>query len=221
MLQNTTLQFISELTKNNEKVWFDANRATYQTAKSDVEQFAAKTIATFGKHDPEIAHLAAKDCLFRINRDIRFSANKTPYKTNLAFWMAQGGRKSVFGGYYVHFEPGKSFFGGGVYLPMSPELKKVRQEVAYCFDEFREIVEAPAFQTFFGGVVVEGHTLVKVPAGYEATHPAAQYLKLKSYFGSRQLTDAELTSTQLSDIILEGLILAAPLVKFLNRAIAD
>lgn len=221
MLAPATLQFISELTKNNEKTWFDANRKAYTTAKADVEQFAAKTIAAFGKHDSDIANLAAKDCIFRINRDIRFSADKTPYKTNLAFWMAQGGRKSVFGGYYVHFEPGKSFFGGGVYMPMSPELKKVRQEVAYCFDEFKEIVEAPAFQSFFGGVVVEGHTLVKVPAGYEATHPAANYLKLKSYFGSRVLTDAELTSSNLSDILLEGLILVAPLVKFVNRAIAD
>jgi uncharacterized protein (TIGR02453 family) len=221
MIQPSTLQFITDLSQNNNKPWFDLNRPVYQAAKTNIERFATQVIEHFGATDPDIAHLEAKNCMFRINRDVRFSANKDPYKANIGFWMAKGGKKSSFGGYYVHFEPGKCFFGGGLYMPMPPELKKVRQEIAYCFDEFKNIVEAPDFKRFFGGVVVEGHTLVKVPAGYEADHPAANYLKLKSFFGQRALTNAEVTSTDLLPLVLEGLKLAAPLVAFLNRGMEE
>lgn len=221
MIQPSTLDFLAELAQNNEKPWFDANKKRYQIAKSDIEQLATIVIKRVGVIDPSVAHLTAKDCMFRINRDIRFSSDKSPYKVNMAFWLAKGGRKSADAGYYFHFEPGKSFFGGGVYMPMPPELKKVRQEIAYCFDEFKGIVEGSEFSRFFGKVEIDGHILQKVPAGYDASHPAAPYLKLKSFFGLRNLTDAEVTSPQLMDIIQEGTTISAPLVHFLNRAMEE
>jgi uncharacterized protein (TIGR02453 family) len=222
MIQTNTLHFLTELRENNHKPWFDAHRPVYEIAKQDVLQCIAAFIAASAPADPSIAHLQPKDCLFRINRDVRFSANKDPYKTNFGFWLSKGGRKSNLAGYYCQIEPGgKSFFGGGLYMPMPPDLKKVRQEIAYCTDEFRAIVENDAFQRFFGGVVVEGHTLVKVPAGYEAGHPAEKYLKLKSFFGSRSLADADWSDAQLAGTFAEGVALVAPLVNFLNRSIEE
>ena len=217
----STLKFLKDLQGHNEKSWFDANRAAYQAAKTEVEQLAQKVIDEFGIIDPDIASLEAKKCTFRINRDVRFSNDKTPYKTNMGMWMAKGGKKSVMGGYYIHIEPGKSFFGGGVYMPQTPELKKVRQEVAYCFEEFKSIIDAPDFKAFYGGVTVEGHTLVKVPAGYDPNHRAAEFLKLKSYFGICQLSDEQLCNKELLPTLVKGLGAAAPLVAFINRAISD
>jgi uncharacterized protein (TIGR02453 family) len=217
MLQPATLSFLAELAQNNEKPWFDANRKAYQAAKTDIEQLANAVIQRLSVIDPSVAHLTAKDCIFRINRDIRFSNDKTPYKTNMGFWVARRGRKSADAGYYFHTEPGKSFLAAGVYMPMPPDLKKIRQEIAYCFDEFKGIVEGPDFDGFFGKVEIEGHSLVKIPAGYAADHPAAAYLKLKSYIGRHNLTDAEITGPGLLDTLAEGFAIAAPLVHFLNR----
>jgi uncharacterized protein (TIGR02453 family) len=222
MLQTTTLQFLADLRENNNKPWFDANKARYQKAKADVEALAAHTIRIFSEVDASLAHLLPKDCMFRINRDVRFSTDKSPYKTNMGFWICKGGKKSPLAGYYLHVEPGQSFFGGGIYMPMPPELKKVRQEIAYCTDEFKGIVESPDFKRFFGGVVIEGHTLVKVPAGYAADHPAADYLKLKSFFGDHKLSDDLLLDAQkLEATLREGAQLTAPLVHFINRALTD
>lgn len=222
MIKSSTLQFLTDLKENNNKPWFDEHRKEYTAAKNNIEELAQRVIELFGAVDGTIGHLLPKDCMFRINRDVRFSANKSPYKTNMGFWLSRGGKKSPLAGYYIHIEPGQSFFGGGIYMPMPPELKKVRQEIAYCTDEFKEIVENPSFKSFFGGVVIEGHTLVKVPAGYEADHPAANYLKLKSMFGSRNLTDIDLADTKsLEQTLLEGAKLSAPLVHFINRALLD
>ncbi len=221
MIQPSTLQFLSDLRDNNNKPWFDTQKKRYTAAKADVEQLVVRTLDILGNIDPNIEGLVAKQCMFRINRDVRFSANKSPYKTNMGFAMTKGGKKSPLAGYYVHLEPGQCFFGAGIYMPMPPELKKVRQEIAYCFEEFQGIVEAPQFDKFFGGVTVEGHTLVKVPAGYAPDHRAAQYLKLKSFFGMHILTEKEVTSAQLADIMAEGFRQVAPLVAFINRGLEE
>lgn len=218
MLQPTTLQFLSALEQNNNKPWFDANRKLYTAAKEDVERLVAQVITHLGAIDPGIQGLEVKQCMFRINRDVRFSANKAPYKTNIGFALTKGGKKSPLAGYYVHLEPGKSFFGAGIYMPMPPELKKVRQEIAYCYEEFHAILSSDAFQSFFGGVEIQGHSLVKVPAGYAPDHRAAQYLKLKSVFASHDLTDLELTQPRLMDTLTEGFRIIAPLVAFINRS---
>jgi uncharacterized protein (TIGR02453 family) len=221
MLQHATIQFLSDLQQNNHKPWFDEHRGAYVAAKNDVEQLVKSTLEILADIDPNIAGLEPKHCMFRINRDVRFSANKSPYKNNMGFAMTKGGKKSPLGGYYVHIEPGKCFFGAGIYMPMPPELKKVRQEIAYCFEEFKGIVEGDAFQRFYGGVEIDGHTLVKVPAGYAPDHRAAQYLKLKSYFASHDISDNEMCSPQLLATLAEGFRIVAPLVAFINRSLEE
>ena len=195
MLQPSTLKFLRDLSRNNDKSWFDAHRNQYDNARSDFENFIQRILDAFSKKDDDLKDLTAKQCIFRINRDIRFSKDKTPYKTNFGASMDRGGKKSIFAGYYFQAEPGKSFLGGGLWMPMPAELKKVRQEIDYCYDEFKGIVESKKFKKHFGELYTgEGIKLSKVPQGFEKDNPAAEYLKLKSWLAMKEFTDAEVTS---------------------------
>ena len=167
MIQPATVRFLRNLSKNNNKPWFDLHRKEYEIARKDYEDFIQSVIDTFGKSDPSIAPLIAKQCLFRINRDIRFSKNKTPYKKNFAASINRGGKKSIFAGYYFHLEPGNSFIGGGIWMPMPGETQKIRQEIDYCWPEFKKIITAKNFKTIYGALDNEPEiTLVNVPKGY-------------------------------------------------------
>ena len=147
MLQPSTLKFLHSLKKNNNKPWFDAHRQQYENAKNDFASFVQSIIDKHGKKDESIAHLRAKDTTFRINRDVRFSKDKSPYKHYMGSYMARGGKKSVFGGYYFQAQPGRCFVGGGLWMPMPAELSKVRQEIDYNFDEFKKIIKAKKFKS--------------------------------------------------------------------------
>ena len=118
MLQPATLSFLKDLKKNNNKEWFDTNRSRYDNAKADFESFVEAVLTPLRKIDPTVADLKAKDCTFRINRDVRFSKNKAPYKSNMAMYIAKGGKKTNHAGYYFHCEPGHCFVGGGLWMPM-------------------------------------------------------------------------------------------------------
>jgi uncharacterized protein (TIGR02453 family) len=222
MLQQATLQFLKQLKKNNDKSWFDAHRPAYEGAKADFAQFIQQVLDAHAHKDEDLATLKAKDCLFRINRDIRFSANKAPYKTNMGASLDKGGKKSIYAGYYIHCEPGgNSFVGGGLWMPMPPELKNIRQEIDYCWDEFRKIIKAKSFVTQYGELSKEEYSLVNVPKGYEKDNPAAEYLKLKCFIAIRSVSDAELTDKGLLKTTLKAFEALQPLLGFLNRAIAN
>src|SRR5881296_1954324 len=108
MLQQSTIKFLKDLKKNNTKEWFDANRKVYESAKQDFENLVQTVITQYCKKDNDIASLKPKDCMFRINRDIRFSKDKSPYKTNFGASINKGGKKSMLAGYYFHCEPGQN-----------------------------------------------------------------------------------------------------------------
>jgi len=220
MLQPSTLKFLKDLKKNNNKPWFDANRKRYEEAKTDFASFIQQVIDLYGKKDKSIASLKAKDCMFRINRDVRFSKDKSPYKTNFGASINKAGRKAMnTASYYFHLEPGQLFVGGGLYQPMPPELNKVRQEVDYCFDEFKKIISAKKFKTVYKDLdKSKEFTLSRVPKGYEADNPAADYLKLKSFIAFRLLSDKEATSKPLLKITVDSFESLSPLINFLNRA---
>lgn len=223
MIQSSTLTFLRQLRKNNNKPWFDDHRAQYDAARANAEEFLQSVIDKHGKRDPGISELIAKSCLYRINRDIRFSKDKTPYKSHLAGGMTKGGKKSPLAGYYLHIEPdGKTMVAGGLWMPMPDHLKKVRQEIDYCFDEFKKILTAKKFTTQFGDLDrSEEYSLVKVPQGFEKDNPAAEYLKLKSWLVSREFPDAEVTSKDFLKKVTDAMEAMQPLLAFLNRAIAD
>jgi uncharacterized protein (TIGR02453 family) len=222
MLQPSTIKFLKDLNKNNNKEWFEKHRAVYEAAKADFAQFIQTLIDKHGKKDGGIKDLKAKDCLFRINRDVRFAKDKSPYKNNFGASISKGGKKSIHAGYYFHLQPGEAFVGGGLWMPMPPELKKIRQETDYCFDEFKKIIGAKKFKAIYGDLVKDGDTsLVKVPQGFEKDNPAAGYIKLKSFIALKKLTDKDLLEKDLVKTTLEALEALQPLLAFLNRAMDE
>lgn len=222
MIQSATLKFLRSLAKNNNKPWFDAHRSEYETARKDFELFLQSVIDGFGKMDSSIARLQAKQCMFRINRDVRFSKNKMPYKINFGASINRGGRKSVYAGYYFHLEPGNSFAGGGLWMPMSGETQKVRQEIDYCWDEFEKMLRSRSFKSLYGDFDNDpGISLVNVPRGYDKDNPAAQYLKLKSWTATHGLADSELTDKTLVKKTIQAFKVLQPFICFINRAIED
>ncbi|MEP7143977.1 MAG: DUF2461 domain-containing protein [Ferruginibacter sp.] len=220
MFQPSTLTFLRELKKNNNKPWFDNHREKYLSAKTDFENFIARILASVSAFDSDIKELEVKNCTFRINRDIRFSKDKTPYKTNMGASFNRGGKKSVFAGYYFHLEPGgKSFAGGGLWMPEALELKKLRQEIDYCFPEFNKIITSRAFKSQYPGLEMnEGQMLVNVPKGYDKENPAASFLKLKSFVTTKNIPDSHLNTPALVKEITLAFKTLLPLVVFMNRS---
>lgn len=220
MIQKTTIQFLKDLKLNNRKDWFDANRKLYEAAKADYLQLVSHVLKGLVANDATLALLQPKDCTFRINRDVRFSKNKDPYKTNMGAGFSKGGKKMQLAGYYFHCEPGASFIAGGLWMPMAPELKKIRQEIDYCLDEFKEIITNKHFVKTFGGLERGDDVLLKrAPKGYEEDNAALEYLKLKSFIVSTPISDANLVSPKLVQLIVDASAQIQPLVHFINRGI--
>lgn len=223
MLDPKTLQFLVKLKKNNSREWFNWHRDDYENAKDNFIELVNKILAEVGKLDQDLSVLTYKDCIFRINRDVRFSKNKDPYKTNMAAYFVKGGKKSWLAGYYFHCEPGgKSFIGGGLYGGEPDQIKKVRQEIDYNWTEFKSILENKAFKKTFGDLSrEEGMSLVREPKGYDKDNPAIDYIKLKNFIVSVPVSDEELTTPQLAKKIVTSFAIMQPLLQFLNRAMED
>ena len=211
---------MKDLKKNNNKPWFDANRKRYETAKSDFAVFIQKVIDTHSKKDPTIHHLVAKDCMFRINRDIRFAKDKTPYKSNFGASINMGGKQSIStGGYYFHLQPGQSFAGGGIWMPQPEDLRKVRQEIDYNFSDFKKIIGSKKFKTVYGDLSHEAeYKLSRIPKGYTPDNPAAEYLKLKSFIATLYIPDTDLLSKDLVKKTVYAFEALQPLLAFINHS---
>ena len=220
MLEPQTLKFLTQLKKNNNKPWFDAHRAQYEAAKIDFSNFIQLVIEALQKSDTTITGTMSKDCIFRINRDIRFSNDKTPYKSHFGASIKRGGRKAPFAGYYFHLEPGKSFIGGGMWQPEAPALKNMRQEIDYNWDEFQNIIGERNFKKTFSDIYKGSDvSLSTMPKGYEKDNPAAAYLKLKSLIAETTLSDEELTKATLHKKTLAAFEALQPFLNFINRTI--
>lgn len=219
MLASNTLKFLKDLEKNNNRPWFELNRKTYEAAKADLQNVVAALIPAIAKFDEPIGNLAVKDCTFRINRDVRFSKNKSPYKNNMAAYFSRGGKKASVAGYYFHCEPGKSYAAGGFYSPMPPELAKIRQEIDYGFDEFNKIVQNKTFKKYFPEGIDGIESLVRPPKGYDENNPAIEYLKMKHFIVSKPFTDTELESKTLVKDVAKVFETMKPMIDFLNRAV--
>lgn len=221
MLHKATLHFLEQLATNNSKEWFDANRSAYMLARADFEALVAEIINQMGNVDTTIIDLTPKQCIFRLNRDVRFSANKSPYKTNFGASFEQGGRKSGLAGYYLHIEPGnKSMVGGGIWLPEAEHLRRIRQEIDYNWEEFKSLLQEQAFKKVYADLDHSEHKLKREPKGYEPINPAIEYLKLKSLIAIHTITDADITSEKLLPVIIQSFAALKPLVYFVNRSLS-
>lgn len=214
---NTSICFLKELAKNNKREWFSNNKTFYKQAREQFLQFTGFLINRINEFDSETGMPDPKDCIFRIYRDIRFSKNKTPYKTNFAAFISKGARKDKYAGYYFHLEPGASFFGGGIYRPDSLVLKSVRSEICFNYKKFQSIINEPDFRKFFGEV--KGDKLKLTPKGFSKDFEGIELLKLKDYFVSYQTDDSLLTNEKNFDKIIEIFKKAKPLNQFLNQAV--
>lgn len=208
-----TLVFLRQLRDHNHRDWFSANRSLYEAAKADWEIFVARLIAEISQFD-DLTGLTARDCVFRINRDVRFAKDKSPYKVNFAAAIGRGGRHSQYLDYYLHLEPGNSFLGGGVYAPTGVELVKIRQEIHYNLPEIKKIIDEPAFAAYFGEV--QGNRLKTTPKGYNRDHPDIEWLRLQQFFFMHAFTDAEVTAPDFLQKVVAGCRILKPLLDFFN-----
>lgn len=219
MLQSTTLKFLKDLQKNNNKPWFDEHRKQYDTAKADFFGMIEKLIPAIAKFDGPIGRLAVKETVFRINRDVRFSKDKSPYKNNMACYFNQAGKNGLGAGYYLHIEPGKSFAAGGIWVPEPAVLAGIRQEIDYNFADWKKIIENKNFKKTFVDGITSNDILVRPPKGYNENNPAIEFLKMKSFIVRRGFTDADLQGKNFVDEVAKTFNTMKPLIDFLNTAL--
>jgi uncharacterized protein (TIGR02453 family) len=220
MLEPQTLKFLKALKKNNNKPWFDAHRAQYEAARIDFSNFIQLLIDDLQRHDTTVTGLTSRDCIFRINRDIRFSKDKTPYKTHFGAIIKKDGRKSGNAGYYFHCEPGNSFTGGGLWMPEAGPLKQVRQEIDYNSNEFLSIIREKNFRKLFGDIYQGNDVrLSSMPKGYAKDNELADYLRLKCFIAETALEDEALTISSLHRKTIKAFTTLMPLIQFLNRSL--
>lgn len=209
--------FLSELSENNNKEWFDEHRYEYEAIKKDINLLVSQLIQSIGSFDKDILELEPKNCVFRINRDVRFSKDKSPYKTNLGAYLSKGGKKSIFGGYYLHLEPNGCFLASGIWMPMPPQLNAIRQEIDYRFSDFDKIISKGDLKKYFSNDM--SAKTATMPKGYDKENPAAEYLKFKSFVLVKKIENKELLEVNYLEPISNQFKEFKPFIDFLNQAI--
>ena len=220
-LNENILPFLTEIKINNNKTWFDKNRDRYQKAVHDYTRFIDEIIERISHTDPLLTGTQAKNCVYRIFRDVRFSNDKTPYKNHLGANMAPGSRNSKLSSFYIQIEPGgNSFCGGGMFIMDAPILKALRNEFYLVPEELVEIMEAPGFKKYFGGLWDWGK-LKTAPKGFDKDFKYIDLLKYKHYVVSHQLADDLLLKDDLLDYLFEVHRALYPLNRLLNSIVED
>ncbi len=217
-INESTLTFLSDLKKNNNKEWFAGNRSRYIEAKENFEAFIQAAINGIGSFDPFIRDLEVSSCTYRINRDIRFSSDKSIYKTHLGAFIVRGGKKNGdrYAGYYIHVEPGNlSMLAGGAYMPPAEWLRAIREKIDDQGDELVKIITDPEFGKYFGEL--EGEKLKTAPKGYPGDHKYIDLLKHKSYLVTSMISDDRITSKG----CLEYITGASEAMKDLNNFLSE
>lgn len=211
------LFFLRQLCVNNNREWFDANRSIYKQRKEEFEIIVADLISKIAEFDSSISQLEVKDCTYRINRDTRFSNDKTPYKNHFGAFIAPGGKKACTGGYYFHIEPDNSLIAGGIYMPPSDILLKLRTMIYENPNEFIAIIEKPEFAKLFGEI--DGEKLKAAPRGFSKTFDHIDLLKYKSYTIMSKLSDDSIENDNVVAIALERFRIMKDFNVFLNKAL--
>jgi len=217
-IHQSTLEFLSDLKNHNDREWFNRNRTRYEASKANFESFVQAVINEIITFDPILKGLEVKSCTYRINRDIRFSNDKTIYKTHMGAFIVRGGKRNgdKFAGYYVHVEPGNnSMIAGGAYIPPMPWLTAIRENIAEQGDEFLRIINNKEFKEIFGEI--EGEKLKSSPKGFRSDHQFIELLKLKSFLAARIISDKEIVSKNGFDLIIKASKIIKPLNDFLNN----
>lgn len=213
------LQFLQELSENNTKEWFNANRKKYEESREKILFLTDVFINEIRKFDPGIPPMSPKECMFRIFRDVRFSKDKRPYKTNFGSFIAKGGRKSIYPGYYFHIEPTGSFIGGGIYMPAAGPLKAIRNYIEEHPEEFLAITNNPDFRKFYPEMM--DHKLKTAPRGIEKNHKHIDLLRYKSFAFSSPVDNNLLISDKYIEYAINAFRELHKANAFLNEALHD
>jgi uncharacterized protein (TIGR02453 family) len=213
------LEFLTDLSANNNREWYNANKKRYEESREKIFFLTDVFINEIRKFDPEVPALSPKDCVFRIFRDVRFSNDKRPYKTNFGAFIAKGGKKSMNAGYYFHIDPEGSFAGGGVYMPPAEPLKAIREYMAENGGEFLEIINNNNFKKIYPEMY-DGK-LKTAPKGFPKDHEYIDLLRYKSFVFSSKIDNSELSSDNLIEKIVGSFRQLYPVNRFLNDALVN
>ena len=219
MFSKKSLAFLEDIQANNNRDWFLSQKKRYEEYKKEYHALIAAFLDAMKPHDSTLELLEVKNCTFRINRDIRFSKDKSPYKTHMGIWMNTNAGNSNGPGYYLHIEKGKSFAAGGFYSPENSELKKIRNEIAFFYDDLEALIADKKFKKFYKGLDTN-NTLKTAPKDFDKEHPAIAFLKLKSFTVSTPIPDAELFDKDFVKKTSEKLLAIKPLNDFLSRGLS-
>ena len=219
MIQKNTIDFLKLLRENNNKPWFDAHKKQYEEARAAFVQSVENIITVLAKIESDLANLTPKECIFRINRDVRFSKDKRPYKNNMSAYFNKAGKKGNGAGYYVHVEPGQSFIAAGIWMPAPEDLAKIRQEIDYNFDEWKKLIGSRGFKKQFEKGIDKSNSLVRPPKGYDAENPAMDFLKLKSFVVTKPFSDTSLMNKSFAAELLQSFRDVKPMIDFINRSL--
>jgi len=207
-LQKSSFQFLKKLEKNNTREWFTENKPTYEVAKADVKALLFKIEAELNKTD-EIE----KAKLYRIYRDVRFSKDKTPYKTHYALSLT---RATAYrrGGYFIRLAPGSSMVGGGFYAPEASDLKHIRSHIAADAKPLRKVLKAKKWKDTFGEL--HGAQLKTAPKGFDKEHPDIDLLRYKNFYAFKDFTDAEVQSDDFEKQVITTLKAIRPFFDYMS-----
>ena len=214
-ISNKNLSFLKDLSKNNNRDWFTEHKDLYTENREDIILFADDLLDQMKSHD-DIETVSGKKSLHRIYRDIRFSKDKTPYKT---VWSGSFKRatKLLRGGYYFHIEPGNSFLGGGFWGPSSADLKLIRNNILDYGDELKEIINSENFINDFGKV--EGDQLKTAPKGFDKEHEHIDLLRYKQFLLVKRFTDKEVLSNEFTQLLSDGFKAMRPFFNYMSEAL--
>ncbi len=213
-----SIKFLKLLAKNNSKIWFDENRKTYELAKQEFELLLKPIIDKVIIFDKSLAGIEAKKCMFRINRDVRFSKNKAPYKLNMGASINPNGKKDMGAGYYLHIEPNNSFLAGGCYMPPPEALASIRQEIDYNAVDLKSIINHKDFKTYFTQLS-QDDKLKTAPRDYDKTHPEIALLQHKHFIVVHKISDAILLDKNFTSYAAKVFKAMYPLNLFLRNCI--
>ncbi|MFV0593065.1 MAG: DUF2461 domain-containing protein [Draconibacterium sp.] len=214
----SVLQFLEELAENNNREWFQANKKWYEESREKVLFLTDVLINEIGQFDSEVRGLQPKDCMFRIFRDVRFSHDKCPYKTNFGSFICKGGRKSMNPGYYFHLEPSGCFVAGGIYMPPAEPLRTIRTYLTDHAEEFLEITQDADFKKDFPEMY--GDKLKTAPKGFPKDHAYIDLLRYKSYIFSRDIASSVVSGEKFVETLVDDFEKLYPLNRFLYEALA-
>jgi uncharacterized protein (TIGR02453 family) len=215
-----TLQFLKNLEENNNREWFQANRKDYETEKTSFEKLCQEILSGLSEFQEDLVNTKVKDCIFRINRDIRFSKDKSPYKKYFSAAFGPGGRSSGRIDFYLQVQPdNQSTLGGGMWEPTSTHLATFRQEIDYNPEHLKGIIEDPKFKTYYDNI--SGEKVKLTPKGYSADHPDIELLRYKQLFFYHKFSDKDVLANDFAQQVINGCLILKPYLDYQNALFYD